>query len=342
MFDGTPSAPNSMTWSNGQGSRGRNAWLLLIKGDSITRFSGKSLPGLVDVRGTSYVKNGKWSHTTFRLELAAGVRAIAGWDGWETGRFIEGLRIAVSGSAPVDTWLDVSVALGVSVPSAMAFLRDWCPKAAEALDLVDAQLNALDAANRQIGITMFAVGRHFANPLFGGTRVVGATVEQLVALANQTLESGAELKDGYAPFCKHLFIQNTSPTKAGIARITPENAHLLRTGYEARREGELPVLTRWFEGLEAPVAEWLDLVLYTREQLDAEGATNPAITSDVPDEPWGIVSINGELLPCESPMSPMAMMRNALGKEEGGSGVPLNREAYLAAVEYWDHHATIR
>ena len=35
--------------------------------------------------------------------------------------------------------------------------------------------------------------------------------------------------------------------------ITPENAHLLRSGYAARREGEMAVLERWFEG-EAPVA----------------------------------------------------------------------------------------
>lgn len=35
------------------------------------------------------------------------------------------------------------------------------------------------------------------------------------------------------------------------------------------------------------------------------------------------------------------MMRNALGKEEGGSGVPLQREDYLAAVRYWKDHATV-
>jgi hypothetical protein len=27
-------------------------------------------------------------------------------------------------------------------------------------------------------------------------------------------------------------------------------------------------------------------------------------------------------------MQPITMLRNALGREEGGSGVPLNREAY--------------
>ena len=31
-------------------------------------------------------------------------------------------------------------------------------------------------------------------------------------------------------------------------------------------------------------------------------------------------------------MDPITMMRNALGKEEGGSGVKLNREEYMKSV----------
>ena len=40
-------------------------------------------------------------------------------------------------------------------------------------------------------------------------------------------------------------------------------------------------------------------------------------------------------------MQPITMMRNALGREEGGSGVPLEREKYNASVEYWRTHAPI-
>ena len=36
------------------------------------------------------------------------------------------------------------------------------------------------------------------------------------------------------------------------------------------------------------------------------------------------------------------MMRNSLGKEEGGSGVAVDRAAYAAAVAYWDAHAAIQ
>lgn len=137
---------NSGTWSNEMGSRSRRAWLLLVKGEKIVNFTGQNIPGVVVIRGTDYRKNGKWSHTTFRLELAQGVQAISGRDGWETGRFVEGLHAAVGFDQPIDRWPDVANALGVSVPSAMAFLREWRPAAAEALDEVDAQLEALDEA----------------------------------------------------------------------------------------------------------------------------------------------------------------------------------------------------
>ncbi len=36
------------------------------------------------------------------------------------------------------------------------------------------------------------------------------------------------LKDGYAPFCKHLFIKNFTETKTSMVLITPENEHLLK------------------------------------------------------------------------------------------------------------------
>jgi hypothetical protein len=43
----------------------------------------------------------------------------------------------------------------------------------------------------------------------------------------------------------------------------------------------------------------------------------------------------------ETPMQPITMLRNALGKEEGGSGVPLDRKAYEQSVAYWEVHAPI-
>lgn len=54
------------------------------------------------------------------------------------------------------------------------------------------------------------------------------------------------LKDGYAPFCKHIFVENFTDAKSSSLELTSENEHLIRSKYEARNELELPVLRRYF------------------------------------------------------------------------------------------------
>lgn len=56
---------------------------------------------------------------------------------------------------------------------------------------------------------------------------------------------GAELRDGYAPFCKHIFVPNFVGATLGALPITKANRHLLHCGYSRRRPEEMPVLTRW-------------------------------------------------------------------------------------------------
>ena len=60
------------------------------------------------------------------------------------------------------------------------------------------------------------------------------------------------------------------------------------------------------------------------------------------DADWGVVAILGQSHPNEEPMKPETMIRNSLGISEGGSGVPLDREAYLRSVEFWEKHATVK
>lgn len=153
----------SIKWSNQIGSRDRSAWLLFVRGDEIIPFGGQDIPGVVVVRGTDYEKSGKWSHTTFRLQLADGIREIAGRDGWETGRFVEGLGSAVGHATP-DTWADTAKALGVSVPSAMEFLRSWRPKAAAKLDEVEQALANLEEASAQQETDSVIVTVSFGSP----------------------------------------------------------------------------------------------------------------------------------------------------------------------------------
>jgi len=153
----------SIEWSNQDGPRGRGAWLLFVRGDEIIPFKGQDISGVVVVRGTDYEKAGRWSHTTYRLDVADDVRHIAGRMGWETGRFVEGLGSAVGCKTP-DTWVDVAVALGVSVPSAMEFLRSWRPKAADKLDEVEQALVALEEASAELEADSVIVTVSFGSP----------------------------------------------------------------------------------------------------------------------------------------------------------------------------------
>jgi len=69
----------NLVWSNQVGSRGRCAWLLFIKGDEIISFTGRDIPGVVVVCDTTYKEVGKWSHTTYYLQLADGVCEVVGY-----------------------------------------------------------------------------------------------------------------------------------------------------------------------------------------------------------------------------------------------------------------------
>ena len=59
------------------------------------------------------------------------------------------------------------------------------------------------------------------------------------------------------------------------------------------------------------------------------------------DYDYGVVSVKPQDIGSEIPMDPITMLRNALGKEYGGSGVPLEKEKYLQSVEFWQSHANV-
>ena len=182
-----------------------------------------------------------------------------------------------------------------------------------------------------IVLTEFARPRLFPREPRRNT-IQDCTPEQFVVRLNA--EPPVAVLDGYAPFCKLHVHRNWTSTRCMTIPIDESNRHLLRSGYEARNTSELPVLVRWFEGVEPPVAEYLIAILYDREQMVKEGTPY--------DADWGIVGCLYTMTPEETPMTPITMLRNALGVEEGGSGVPIDREAYRRAVEFWERHASWR
>jgi hypothetical protein len=182
-----------------------------------------------------------------------------------------------------------------------------------------------------IALTDFAIGRLFPKQKRGNT-IQDCTAQEFERRLNE--HEPLKVLDGYAEFCKLHVHANWTSTRCLAIPITADNRHQLRSGYDARNPSELPVLTRWFEGLEAPLANYLIPILYSREQLRKEGGN---IQAD-----WGVVGCLYTLQPDEIPMAPITMMRNALGVAEGGSGVALDRGAYRRSVEFWECHANWR
>jgi hypothetical protein len=182
-----------------------------------------------------------------------------------------------------------------------------------------------------IALTPFARTR-----LFPRDRRPSAIQDCTAEEFEQRLSTEAPLKvlDGYAPFCKLHVHRNWTSTRCTATPITDENCHLLRSAYEARSSDELPVLVRWFEGIDPSVADYLLPILYSRDQLAKEGSPI--------DADWGVVGCLYTAEPEEIPMVPITMLRNALGVEEGGSGVSLDRATYRRAVAFWERHANWR
>jgi hypothetical protein len=182
-----------------------------------------------------------------------------------------------------------------------------------------------------IVLTSFARTRLFPRQPRGNT-IQDCTPEQF----ERHLDDEAPFKvlEGYAPFCKLHVHRNWTSTRCLTVPVTEANRDRLRSAYEARSREELPVLVRWFEGIDVPVANWLIAILYSREQLAKEGTPIDGV--------WGIVGCIYTMEPEEIPMAPITMMRNALGVEEGGSGVTLDRDAYRRSVEFWERNANWR
>ena len=175
---------------------------------------------------------------------------------------------------------------------------------------------------------------------FHGTIVTPAIVDELIVLA-QTPEKEFS---GYADFCKILAISNKNddgtyrfPSLQALTVSKKEalaNGAELHTAYEARNENEVPVLVEWLTGVETPIGEFIHLILYSREQMAKE--------DDPVEADWAIVSIGAAMTIEVEPMRPITAMRNALGVEEGGSGVAIDRDAYKTSVDFWSEYSMIR
>ena len=160
------------------------------------------------------------------------------------------------------------------------------------------------------------------------------------------------LKDGYAPFCKHLFIENFTSVPASTVKITDENQSSIMynninfsSGYEARTEKELAVLRRFIpiSKINLVKAKYLDIILYSKEQICKESlAMNNTDPNENIDYEYGIISVKPQNVDYELPMDPITIMRNALGVEFGGSGINIDFGKYCDSVKFWSENVILK
>ncbi len=177
--------------------------------------------------------------------------------------------------------------------------------------------------------------------------------EEFTKKANELYKSKTQLVDGYAPFCKHLFVENfVKSLKSCHLEINEQTEKLIISKYDSRQKNELPVLIRYIDlnsidREKIPDAKYLDLILYSKEQIISEMIEMKAEEKDInemknKDFDWGIISIKPLNVDHELPFVPMTIMRNALGKNEGGSGVPIDRKKYMDGVEFWSKNVELK
>jgi hypothetical protein len=170
-------------------------------------------------------------------------------------------------------------------------------------------MSTADGRPRVIRLDKFA--KRQWDPEYKGL-VIKMPMEELEAKVNTLYaEKGqAALADGYAPFCKHIFVPCfLEGAFAEAVPITDENKNLLLSEYQARTEKELSVLVRWFPlgSIQAPKATYLDLILYSREQLIKEtlamGGDPDALKEAEDPSPWGLISIKVRLCDVSLPLT---------------------------------------
>ena len=70
--------------------------------------------------------------------------------------------------------------------------------------------------------------RQWDDPNYPGTRIT-FDKEEFVAKVHEHYHGGSGLVDGYAPFCKHVFVPNFVGAKVGSVAITVDNQQSILT-----------------------------------------------------------------------------------------------------------------
>lgn len=174
-------------------------------------------------------------------------------------------------------------------------------------------------------VSNFAVDRHFTpGKSFSFCEI---TCAELLKRVKWNMDRARE---GYRPGVLLVPIEPEGIFSSTV-RITDENRHLLRTVFEARREGEEPFRKTVIDAPKTP-AKFVDVVLYRNDVL-AEGNENTDPTAD-----WEVISVNARLTEEPEPMTPMTMARNFLVLTGGTKG-EYTAEQFAKSIVFWSQHS---
>lgn len=116
------------TYNDGRQPGGRRPRLWLAKGGVARKFTGDDVPGFAIVASHEFTANGKWSNTTYRLLLAAGVTPVY---------MISPLH-GIWGQDFL-SWGEAAAELGISEALARQIVASEYPDTAARLDKVEAE-----------------------------------------------------------------------------------------------------------------------------------------------------------------------------------------------------------
>ena len=134
-------------WCDGRRSGDRRPRLYLAKGGEVVKFTGEGIAGYCAVLTAQYNKNGKWSATTYQLELSPGVRPL---------EFLSPLHGLWGDN--LASWGEVATELGLPVEVAQQLVRGEYPTTAVRLDKVEAFALVAEAAGAETEIVIVSFG----------------------------------------------------------------------------------------------------------------------------------------------------------------------------------------
>lgn len=123
---------------------GRRPRLYLAKGSQVFKFVGMAISNVCAIAAQEYKKNGKWSNTTYKLEMAVGVRPLY---------FLSPMHGTWGQTLP--SWGGAATELGLPIEVARRVIGEEYPTTAERLDKVEQFILGSGSVEAEVVVVSF-------------------------------------------------------------------------------------------------------------------------------------------------------------------------------------------